>query len=37
MVDDRNGIGRGADLFDLLDGSRRGLLGVVETDRRTIG
>jgi hypothetical protein len=37
MVDDGNGIGRGPDLFDLLDGRCRGLLGVVEADWRTIG
>ncbi len=37
MVEDGNGIGRGPDLFDFLDGCRRGLLGVVEADRRAIG
>src|SRR5260370_15276275 len=37
MVEDGNGIGRGPDLFDFLDGCRRGLLGVVDADRRAIG
>src|SRR5271165_310623 len=36
-VDDRNGIWRGADFFDLLDGCRCRLLGVVEADRCAIG
>src|SRR5260370_28844908 len=36
MVEDGNGIGRGPDLFDFLDGCRRRLLAIAETDRRPI-